>query len=50
MEGLRSLLIEADVKPERFDPTRESLCLDAGIMTALEVVRSGVLVEGTSRE
>ncbi len=41
------LLDEADRVTERFDPPCESLRLDSWIMTALEVVRARVVVQGT---
>ena len=44
---LGGALVQADFEPECLDPPCESLRLDGWIVTTLEVVRSGVLVDRT---
>ena len=43
---LRGLFFDGDGKSESLDPALEPLCLNGRIVTAVEVVGAGVLVEG----
>jgi hypothetical protein len=41
---------DGDGEPESLDPALEPLCLNGGIVTALEVIGTGVLIEGARAE
>lgn len=47
---LRGPFGDGDAEPESLDPALEPLRLNSGIMTALEVACTGVVVEGAGGE